>query len=81
MYKEMGRAFESLDTWSVYMLTSNEQFEEVYGRKATKNGSSLTVLSKRIIISTGLKRKNTFKNIVPFIVDFVAILILEICYE
>ncbi len=36
MYKEMGRAFESLDTWSVYMLTSNEQFEEVYGRKATK---------------------------------------------
>lgn len=36
MYKEMGRAFESLDTWSVYMLTSNEQFEEAYGRKATK---------------------------------------------
>ncbi|MBN7744299.1 class I SAM-dependent RNA methyltransferase [Bacillus velezensis] len=36
MYKEMGRAFESLDTWSVYMLTSNEQFEEVYGRKVTK---------------------------------------------
>ncbi len=62
MYKEMGRAFESLDTWSVYMLTSNEQFEEVYGRKATKNGSSLTVLSKRIIISTGLKCGRSWKK-------------------
>ncbi|QRZ91142.1 class I SAM-dependent RNA methyltransferase [Bacillus subtilis] len=36
MYKEMGQAFEPLDTWSVYMLTSNENFEEAYGRKATK---------------------------------------------
>ncbi|MEH7626957.1 THUMP domain-containing class I SAM-dependent RNA methyltransferase [Bacillus subtilis] len=36
MYKEMGKAFEPLDTWSVYMLTSNENFEEAYGRKATK---------------------------------------------
>ncbi|MCY9376412.1 class I SAM-dependent RNA methyltransferase [Bacillus sp. T17B1] len=36
MYKEMGQAFKPLDTWSVYMLTSNENFEEAYGRKATK---------------------------------------------
>lgn len=36
MYREMGQAFSSLDTWSIYMLTSDEQFETFYGRKATK---------------------------------------------
>jgi putative N6-adenine-specific DNA methylase len=36
MYQEMGKAFEPFDTWSIYILTSNEQFEELYGRKATK---------------------------------------------
>lgn len=36
MYKEMGQAFAKLDTWSVYMLTSNEGFEELYGKKASK---------------------------------------------
>ncbi|KJD52068.1 RNA methyltransferase, partial [Bacillus amyloliquefaciens] len=36
MYKDMGEAFAGLDTWSVYMLTSNERFEECYGKKATK---------------------------------------------
>lgn len=36
MYKEMGQAFAKLDTWSVYMLTSNENFEQLYGKPATK---------------------------------------------
>lgn len=36
MYREMGRTFEPLDTWSIYMLTSNEDFEQVYGKPATK---------------------------------------------
>jgi putative N6-adenine-specific DNA methylase len=36
MYKEMGEAFKSLDTWSIYMLTSNENFEQLYGKPATK---------------------------------------------
>jgi putative N6-adenine-specific DNA methylase len=36
MYKEMGKAFASLDTWSIYMLTSHEGFEELYGKPATK---------------------------------------------
>jgi putative N6-adenine-specific DNA methylase len=36
MYKEMGQAFEKLDTWSVYMLTSHEEFEQFYGKPATK---------------------------------------------
>ncbi|MDE5051957.1 class I SAM-dependent RNA methyltransferase [Niallia taxi] len=36
MYQEMGQAFEPLETWSIYMLTANEEFEELYGKKATK---------------------------------------------
>ncbi|OIJ11210.1 RNA methyltransferase [Anaerobacillus alkalilacustris] len=36
MYRDMGKAFEKLDTWSVYMLTSHEGFEELYGKKASK---------------------------------------------
>lgn len=36
MYREMGQAFAPYDTWSVYMLTSNENFEACYGKKATK---------------------------------------------
>lgn len=36
MYKEMGQTFADLDTWSIYMLTSDEEFETYYGKKATK---------------------------------------------
>lgn len=49
MYKQMGQAFSKLDTWSIYILTSNEEFEQFYGRPATKkrklyNGSIRTDL-------------------------------------
>jgi len=49
MYKEMGHTFSMYDTWSIYILTSNEQFEQFYGRQATKkrklfNGSIRTDL-------------------------------------
>ncbi|MBU8916196.1 class I SAM-dependent RNA methyltransferase [Neobacillus sp. 114] len=36
MYREMGKAFSPLDTWSIYILTSNEDFEQLYGKPATK---------------------------------------------
>ncbi|CAH0186722.1 Ribosomal RNA large subunit methyltransferase K/L [Peribacillus sp. Bi96] len=36
MYREMGQAFKKLDTWSVYMITSNPDFEQHYGKPATK---------------------------------------------
>ncbi|WP_050180686.1 THUMP domain-containing class I SAM-dependent RNA methyltransferase [Domibacillus robiginosus] len=36
LYADLGHAFKSLDTWSIYLLTSHEGFEEVYGRPATK---------------------------------------------
>ncbi|WLR53036.1 class I SAM-dependent RNA methyltransferase [Bacillus tianshenii] len=36
LYRQMGEAFKSLDTWSVYVLTSYSDFEKHYGAKATK---------------------------------------------
>ncbi|KUK10919.1 MAG: rRNA (Guanine-N(2)-)-methyltransferase [Clostridia bacterium 41_269] len=36
LYKEMGRFFKKLDTWSYYILTSHRNFEKLFGRKATK---------------------------------------------
>ncbi len=36
MYIEMGQAFKKLATWSIYIITSHEKFEEFFGQKATK---------------------------------------------
>ena len=36
MYREMGEAFRKLDTWSIYMITSHPNFEQNFGRPATK---------------------------------------------
>ncbi|WP_071461231.1 THUMP domain-containing class I SAM-dependent RNA methyltransferase [Bacillus massilinigeriensis] len=36
MYREMGEAFSVHDTWSYYILTSDEQFETHFGKPATK---------------------------------------------
>lgn len=36
MYREMGKTFSILDTWSIYIITSHPKFEELYGKKATK---------------------------------------------
>lgn len=36
LYKEMGRVFSSLDTWSYYIITSYPNFEKVFGKPATK---------------------------------------------
>lgn len=36
LYKEMGAVLQPYDTWSIYMLTSHEGFEECFGKKATK---------------------------------------------
>ena len=32
----MGRHFATLDAWQIYVLTSHEGFEKLYGRKADK---------------------------------------------
>ncbi|MCJ8006633.1 class I SAM-dependent RNA methyltransferase [Lederbergia wuyishanensis] len=36
MYQEIGKAFKNLDTWSIYILTSHPEFENLYGKQATK---------------------------------------------
>lgn len=37
LYREMGKVFARLDTWSFFIMTSNEQFEKSFGKKADKN--------------------------------------------
>lgn len=36
VYRDMGRAFSALDKWSYYVITSNENFENAFGKKASK---------------------------------------------
>ncbi|AIE60494.1 THUMP domain-containing class I SAM-dependent RNA methyltransferase [Bacillus methanolicus] len=36
MYREMGEVFAPLKTWSIYILTSHPDFEQLYGKPATK---------------------------------------------
>lgn len=37
LYKEIGMAYQNLDAWSLYMITSYEDAEKYIGRKADKN--------------------------------------------
>ena len=37
LYKEFGESFKKLDSWSAYMITSYEDAERYFGRKADKN--------------------------------------------
>ena len=37
LYREMGEVFSKLDTWSYFILTSHEQFEKYFGKRADKN--------------------------------------------
>lgn len=37
LYREMGAAFESLPDWSYFILTAYPDFEDAFGRRATKN--------------------------------------------
>ncbi len=36
LYQSMGRHFATLDAWQIYVLTSHEGFEKLYGRRADK---------------------------------------------
>ncbi len=37
LYKEFGESFKNLDSWSAYMITSYEDAERYFGRKADNN--------------------------------------------
>ncbi|GAB2574840.1 THUMP domain-containing class I SAM-dependent RNA methyltransferase [Gracilibacillus alcaliphilus] len=36
MYTELGKVLKDYPTWNIYILTANEQFEQLFGRKASK---------------------------------------------
>lgn len=36
LYRQMGKHFKSLDRWQIYVITSHESFERLYGRRADK---------------------------------------------
>ena len=36
LYKDLGEKLKPFDTWSVYVITSEENFEQLYGKKADK---------------------------------------------
>ncbi|MBS3995696.1 MAG: class I SAM-dependent RNA methyltransferase [Alkaliphilus sp.] len=36
LYKRMGQIFKKLETWSVYVITSHEEFEQIYGKRSSK---------------------------------------------
>lgn len=36
LYKDFGEKFRELDTWSVYVITSEENFEKIYGKEASR---------------------------------------------
>ena len=37
IYREFGEAFRRLDSWSAYMITSYEDAQRYFGKKADKN--------------------------------------------
>ena len=36
LYKKMGNVFSNLSPWQIYIITSEEEFEKLYGKKADK---------------------------------------------
>ena len=36
LYRDIGKIFKKLDTYSIYILTSNEDFERLYGKEANR---------------------------------------------
>ena len=36
LYRSIGKTFEALSPWQIYVLTSAENFESLYGRRADK---------------------------------------------
>jgi len=36
LYRKMGKHFATLDSWQIYVITSHQHFESLYGRRADK---------------------------------------------
>lgn len=37
LYKDMGKVFQELDSWSYFIITSHPEFEKFFGKKSDKN--------------------------------------------
>lgn len=37
LYREMGKVFAELDSWSYFIITSHLEFQKLFGKRATKN--------------------------------------------
>ena len=63
IYKDFGRAFTALDTWSAYVITSADNVESMMGRKADKNRKIYNGMIKTYLYSfQGPKPPKEFKN-------------------
>ncbi|MHB1393833.1 MAG: THUMP domain-containing class I SAM-dependent RNA methyltransferase [Clostridia bacterium] len=72
LYKEMGKVFSKLDTWSFYIITSHEEFEKFFGRRADKkrklyNGMMKTDLYQ--FFGPKPPRPTSYENITPDEID------------
>ena len=36
LYRNMGKHFSTLDNWQIYIISSNDEFEKLYGKRADK---------------------------------------------
>ena len=61
LYKEFGDAFKNLDSWSAYMITSYEEAERYFGRKADKTGKILQRDAADLFLS--ISRSKTARNV------------------
>lgn len=46
LYKDMGTAFEKLDSWSYYIITSFDEFERYFGKQSNKKRKLYTGMMK-----------------------------------
>lgn len=43
LYREIGEAYQKLDSWSLYLITAYEDAERYIGKKRTKTGKFIMV--------------------------------------
>ena len=61
--REFGQVMKNYPTWSVYMLSSMENFEVLYGKKATKKRKLFNGFIRTDFISSGDKSRKAKINL------------------
>ena len=65
LYAQMGASFKKLDKWSYYILTSNEDFESCFKKKADKKRKLYNGMIKCNIYQYFAKRPPKINNTLP----------------